>query len=73
MIIVRRGVWVAAHNGLPRSILSLSIRIPGFFDFRSFSSTGHTEVEDDTFEGARAIKLIIGRDFAVTRSSPESC
>ena len=25
------------------------------------------------FEGALAIRLIIGRDFAVTRSSPESC
>ena len=35
--------------------------------------TGLTEVEDDTCDGALAIKLIIGRDFAVTRSSPESC
>ena len=25
------------------------------------------------FEGALAIRLIIGRDFPVTRSSPESC
>ena len=25
------------------------------------------------FEGALAIRLIIARDFAVTRSSPESC
>ena len=25
------------------------------------------------FEGTLAIRLIIGRDFAVTRSSPESC
>ena len=29
MIIVRRGFWVAAHNGLPRSILSLSFRVWG--------------------------------------------
>ena len=34
---------------------------------------GLTEVEDDTFDGTLAIRLIIGRDFAVTRSSPESC
>ena len=32
-----------------------------------------TEVEDDTFDGTLAIRLIFGRDFAVTRSSPESC
>ena len=25
------------------------------------------------FEGTLAIRLIIGRDFVVTRSSPESC
>ena len=25
------------------------------------------------FEGTLAIRFIIGRDFAVTRSSPESC
>ena len=25
------------------------------------------------FEGALALRLIIGRGFAVTRSSPESC
>ena len=35
--------------------------------------TGLTEVEDDTCDGALAIRFIIGRDFAVTRSSPESC
>ena len=43
------------------------------FDFHNFSSPGLTEVEDDTFDGTLAITLIIGRDFAVTRSSPESC
>ena len=35
---------------------------PGLFD-----------AEDDRVEEALAIRLIIGRDFAVTRSSPESC
>ena len=34
---------------------------------------GLTEVEDDTCDGALAIRFIKGRDFAVTRSSPESC
>ena len=42
------------------------------FDFHNFF-TGLTEVEDDTFDGTLAIRLIIGRGFAVTRSSPESC
>ena len=32
-----------------------------------------SEVEDDTNDSVLAIRLIIGRDFAVTRSSPESC
>ena len=41
------------------------------FDFHSFSSPGLTEVEDDTSDGVLAIRLIIGRDFAVTRSAPE--
>ena len=36
-------------------------------------SSTYTEVDDDTFDGTLAIKLIIGRDFAVTRSPPESC
>ena len=31
------------------------------------------EVEDDTIEGILAVNFIIGRDFAVTRSSPEFC
>ena len=32
-----------------------------------------TEVEDDTFDNTLAIRLNIGRDFAVTPSSPEYC
>ena len=31
-----------------------------------------TEDEDDTNDGVLAIRFITGRDFAVTRSSPES-
>ena len=31
------------------------------------------EAEEDTNEGVLAVKFIIGRDFAVTRPSPESC
>ena len=44
------------------------------FDFHNFSSPGLTEVEDDTFRRQPfATRIIIGRDFAVTRSSAESC
>ena len=42
-------------------------------DSRNVSSPGLTEVEDDTNDGVLAIRFIIGRDFAVTRSSPDSC
>ena len=42
-------------------------------DSRNISFTGLTEVEDDTSDGVLATRFIIGRDFAVTRSSPESC
>ena len=41
--------------------------------FRNVSSPGLTEVEDDTTDGVLAIRFIIGFDFAVSRSSPESC
>ena len=41
-------------------------------DFRNISSP-LTEVEDDTNDGVQAIRFIIDLDFAVTRSSPESC
>ena len=37
------------------------------------SPPGFAEAEDDTIEGVLAVKIIIGRDFAVTRPSPESC
>ena len=42
-------------------------------DFRNISSLGLTEVEDDTNDGVLAIRFNKGFDFAVTRSSPESC
>ena len=42
------------------------------FDFHNFSLPGFLMREDDIVEGAIAIKLIIGFDFAVTLSSPES-
>ena len=41
-------------------------------DFHNFF-TGLTEVEDDTNDGVLAVKCIISLNFAVTRSSPESC
>ena len=31
------------------------------------------EVEEDTTEGILAVKFIVGRDLAVTRSSPDPC
>ena len=42
------------------------------FDFHNFSSHGLSAAEDDRVEGALAIRLIIGLDFAVTLSSPHS-
>ena len=42
-------------------------------DVYTKSSPGFAETEDDTTEGVLAVKFIIGRDFAVTRPSPESC
>ena len=41
-------------------------------DFHNFF-TGLSDAEADKVEGALAIKLIIGLDFAVTLSSPQSC
>ena len=35
--------------------------------------TGFDEVEDDTTDDILAVKFIRGLDFAVTRSSPDSC
>ena len=49
------------HNRFPRILISVPC-LPGF-----------DEVEDDTIEGILAVKFIIGLDFAVTRSSPDSC
>ena len=43
------------------------------FDFHNFSSPGFLTSRVNRFEVALAIRLIIGRDFAVTRSSPEYC
>ena len=53
-----------ANNGFHRSIIH---------QFINFSSPRFSDAEDDRVEGALAIKLIIGLDFAVTLSSPESC
>ena len=43
------------------------------FDIHTRSSPGFDKVEDDTTEGILAVKFIMGRDFAVTRPSPEFC
>ena len=42
-------------------------------DVHTRSLTGFDEVEEDTTEGILAVKFIIGRDLAVTRSSPDPC
>ena len=42
-------------------------------DIHTRTSPGFAEAEEDTNEGVLAVKFIIGRDFAVTRPSPESC
>ena len=49
------------------ALIYLLLQLPYCF-FR-----GLTEVEDDTNDGVLAIRFIIGLDFAVTRSFPESC
>ena len=42
-------------------------------DIRTRSSPGFDEAEEDTNEGILAVKFIMGRDLAVTRSSPDPC
>ena len=42
-------------------------------DYHNFFSPGVLKSRDDTCDGALAIRFITGRDFAVTRSSPDSC
>ena len=63
---------VMIDNGLPRSIIFLSFRTPRTLTSIAFLP-GFSDAEDDRVEGAFAIRLIIGLDFAVTLSSPESC
>ena len=58
--------------GLSRYEISLIAPLSQQLYSRDLDSTpGLTEVEDDTF--VLIIRFIIGRDFAVIRSSPESC
>ena len=42
-------------------------------DIHTWSLPGFDEAEEDTNEGVLVVKFIIGRDFAVTRPSPEFC
>ena len=72
IIVVKCSLLINADIGSPRSFLFFSSCTPGIL-ISMTSLPGLTEVEDDTFDGTLAIRLIIGRDFAVTRSSPESC
>ena len=43
------------------------------FDLHTRSSPGFAEAEEDTKEGVFAVLFIIGRDLAVTCSSPDPC
>ena len=42
-------------------------------DIHTRTSPGLLKLKKNTNEGVLAVKFIIGRDFAVTRPSPESC
>ena len=52
---------IICHNRFPRILIFISC-LPGF-----------DEVQDDTTEDILAVKFITGLDFAVTRSSSDSC
>ena len=72
IIAVECGLSVAADIWSPRSLLFLSNCTPGIL-ISITSLPRLTEVEDHTCDGVLAIRFIIGRDFAVTRSSPDPC
>ena len=42
-------------------------------DIHTRSSPGLMKLKEDTTEGVLAVKFIMGRDLAVTRSSPDFC
>ena len=66
------------HNPILNNLLvtvyqiSLIDRLPQQISQDLDTHSGFNEVEDDTIEGILAVKFIIGLDFAVTRSSPDS-
>ena len=62
---------VTANNEFHRSIVLLSLRTQRTLTFVS-GFPRLSDAEDDRVEGALAIKLIIGLDFAMTLSSPDS-
>ena len=65
-----RVTCVTANNELPRSIVFLSLHTQRTLTF--ITSLPRLSDADDRVEGDLAIKLIIGLDFAVTLSSPDS-
>ena len=42
-------------------------------DIHTRSSPGFDEAEEDTTDSVLEVKFIMGRDLAVTRSSPDPC
>ena len=66
------------ENNLILTLQQVSLRcrqeqVVQVHDVHTKSPPGFVEAEDDTIEGVLAVKFIIGRDFAVTRPSPEFC
>ena len=70
------------HNPLVNNLILTFPQVAPFYrqehvfqdlDIRTRSSPGFDEAEEDTNEGVLAVKFIMGRDLAVTRSSPDSC
>ena len=66
---------VTANNGFLRSVVHLSLRTQKTLTFLS-GFPQSSDAVDDSADGAlsllRAFELIIGLDFAVTLSSPDS-
>ena len=72
--------WIVRSNSNQNLSIGLCIRLAWSLLFLSnwtprilTSMTSSPGLLNDTCDGALAIRFIIGRDFSVTRSSPESC
>ena len=68
------GAWLASRSttGLPPFYHISQLSHSRDSDFHNFLLPKLSDAEDDRVEGALAIRLIIGLNFAVTLSSPDS-